>query len=193
MTDLGNGSFPPEVRHRQSNDHQDTNGVLEAGQPSASAGSNGVISSSNTPVIKSSASQSPPFQHDSMSQLTIQPENRETTAEMPQAVKTRESLPYCSKATGICYDTRMRFHTVPDLTDDHPEDPDRITSIFNELRQAGLVNVGGHPSELPTHGLVRIPAYSALKSEICLVHTEEHYNFIKATAGTLVPFSIAKE
>jgi hypothetical protein len=186
MTDLGVGSLPPGGPHRQNNQHQNTNGVLEASQHSLPKGSNGVLSPSNTPVIKASASQSPSHQPSGISQLTTKPKNG-TAAEILQAAKTRESLPYSSRVTGICYDTRMRFHTVPDLTDDHPEDPDRITSIFNELREAGLVNIGGPPIEFPTQGLVRIPAYSALKNEICLVHTEEHYNFIKATAGTLSP------
>jgi hypothetical protein len=53
-------------------------------------------------------------------------------------------LPYSSSRTGLVYDPRMRYHTEIGANEDdiHPEDPRRIFEIFNELKNAGLVETG---------------------------------------------------
>jgi histone deacetylase 6 len=96
-------------------------------------------------------------------------------------------LPISSLPTGLCYDERMRFHSeVAAPTDEsvHPEDPRRIYYIFKELCEAGLVSDGSKkPRLLVQQPLLRIDARQATRDECCLVHTEEHYDFVKSTAG----------
>jgi histone deacetylase 6 len=95
-------------------------------------------------------------------------------------------LPYASSKTGLVYDSRMRFHAeLPSMSlnadDIHPEDPRRIHSIFEEIRQAGLV---GPPStsedEQTEDHCWRIAIRYATRPEILLIHTEEHYDFVKS-------------
>lgn len=90
-----------------------------------------------------------------------------------------------SRRTGVCYDTRMRSHFNLAAYDDHPEDPRRVKEIFESLVRAGLIydanSVGSHPEDL----LHRILVRKASSSEICLVHTIPHYDFIHATKGTV--------
>ncbi|KAF2878298.1 putative histone deacetylase [Massariosphaeria phaeospora] len=95
-------------------------------------------------------------------------------------------LPYSSSKTGLVYDARMRFHAeFPDLMsnadDIHPEDPRRIMEIFEEIRQAGLVQ-GPEDADEETKDeqCWRIEARHAQKGEICLVHTPSHYAFISS-------------
>ncbi|ORY18010.1 hypothetical protein BCR34DRAFT_583276 [Clohesyomyces aquaticus] len=94
-------------------------------------------------------------------------------------------LPYSSSKTGVVYDPRMRFHCEPEAIDRgpediHPEDPRRIYEIFQELQQAGLVpgddELDGNND---SHHCWRIDARPAIRGEICLIHTQEHYNFIR--------------
>jgi histone deacetylase 6 len=98
--------------------------------------------------------------------------------------KPRSSiLPYATNKTGLAYDSRMRFHAeLPDmdLIDDiHPEDPRRIHSIYEELRQAGLVATGDS-DENQEDKCWRINVRFATKPEILLIHTEEHYAFVES-------------
>ncbi|KAJ4398464.1 Histone deacetylase hda1 [Didymella pomorum] len=95
------------------------------------------------------------------------------------------ALPIATLKTGLVYDPRMRFHaelpneaTVDDI---HPEDPRRIHSIFEEIREAGLVR-GPGSSETEDHDEYcwRIGIRPAERHEILLVHTEEHYNFVSS-------------
>ncbi|KAJ4990594.1 histone deacetylase [Stagonosporopsis vannaccii] len=94
-----------------------------------------------------------------------------------------DALPIATLKTGLVYDPRMRFHAeLPNdssIDDIHPEDPRRIHSIFEEIREAGLVR-GPESSENDEHDEFcwRIGIRPAEKHEIRLIHTEEHYNFV---------------
>ena len=99
-----------------------------------------------------------------------------------------EPLPYYTKKTGLCYDARMRFHTEvsppKDRSDYHPEDPRRILHIYRELCEAGLVadnNMAIPPTT--SNPLCRILARAAKKTEVCLVHDDAHFEFIKSTSS----------
>ncbi|KAF1961159.1 putative histone deacetylase [Byssothecium circinans] len=92
---------------------------------------------------------------------------------------------YSTRKTGLVYDTAMRFHAEsPDLMmqdDYHPEDPRRISEIFNEIQQAGLVQGADNPDEEAHEDQCwRILARTATRAEICLIHTQEHYDFIES-------------
>lgn len=94
-----------------------------------------------------------------------------------------QALPIATLKTGLVYDPRMRFHAeLPSETsveDIHPEDPRRIHSIFEEIREAGLVR-GPESSGVDEHDdfCWRIGIRPAEKHEILLIHTEEHYDFV---------------
>lgn len=89
--------------------------------------------------------------------------------------------------TGLCYDVRMRYHCELDppkqRLDFHPEDPRRIYHIYRELCQAGLYKDPQFNVPIVEKPLQRIQARNATPSEICLVHTPAHYNFVESTAG----------
>ena len=116
------------------------------------------------------------------------------SSESKSAVRS-DPLPYSKLLTGLCYDTRMRYHCelepLPDEEgyiaggdpDFHPEDPRRIWSIYRELCVAGLVE-----DKMSVYGLVKAPmarieARPASPAEICLVHTRTHYNFVESLQG----------
>jgi len=94
-------------------------------------------------------------------------------------------LPYATSRTGLVYDVRMRFHVEPKPTEDdmHPEDPRRIWSVFSALRDAGLVDDPNADEPAMEYVLGRIETREALKSEICLAHTEEHYEWVMNLAS----------
>lgn len=95
-------------------------------------------------------------------------------------------LPVRELPTGLCYDDRMRYHAEVASTSEsslHPEDPRRIFYIFKELSEAGLVADPKHPRPLVRQPLLRIDAREATEAECCLIHTPEHYAFVRATAG----------
>lgn len=101
---------------------------------------------------------------------------------VPRGLSNR-SLP-----TGLCYDERMRYHAeVSALSAEavHPEDPRRIYYIFKELCEAGLVAAKGY-EVMVDQPLYRIDAREAQRSEITLVHTDEHYEFVRRTASKSV-------
>ena len=89
--------------------------------------------------------------------------------------------------TGLCYDARMRFHTElepgKDRSDYHPEDPRRIYFIYLTLCQAGLVEDDMTIPPLVQNPVHRILARQATKAEICLVHNQSHFEWLKSTAG----------
>ena len=97
-------------------------------------------------------------------------------------------LTFQALPTGLCYDERMRYHSeVSALSAEavHPEDPRRIYYIFKELCEAGLVVAKGY-DVMVDQPLLRIDAREATREEITLVHTDEHYDFVKKTAGMLI-------
>ena len=89
--------------------------------------------------------------------------------------------------TGLCYDARMRFHTEldpgKDHSDYHPEDPRRIYFIYRTLCRAGLIEDDMTIPPLVQNPVRRILARPATKAEICLVHNESHFEWMKSTAG----------
>lgn len=111
----------------------------------------------------------------------------DTSSEPDDASKPPRGLPVAKLPTGLCYDERMRYHAEVAATSGenvHPEDPRRIYYIYKELCEAGLVDDKKYPPmvEMP---LVRIDAREATRDECLLVHTPEHYDFVKSTAGKL--------
>jgi histone deacetylase 6 len=118
------------------------------------------------------------------SQLTPK---RRSSPEVRIAPKPRAAvLPYASSKTGLVYDSRMRFHAeLPSMSlnadDIHPEDPRRIHSIFEEIRQAGLVGSSSTLEDEQTEDHCwRIAIRYATRPEILLIHTEEHYDFVRS-------------
>lgn len=94
-------------------------------------------------------------------------------------------LPYSSSKTGLVYDPKMKFHAESSdavLEDGiHPEDPRRISEIFNEIQQAGLVQgADDFEEDAAAEQCWRILARPATRGEICLIHTPEHYRFIES-------------
>lgn len=112
---------------------------------------------------------------------------RHTSPQVRIPPKSRSSLVYATSKTGLVYDPRMRFHAeLPDMNinpdDIHPEDPRRIHSIFEELRQAGLVASSTSDGDQEDH-CWRIAARFATRPEILLIHTEDHYNLVRSFQG----------
>lgn len=95
------------------------------------------------------------------------------------------ALPYATSRTGLVYDPRMRFHaelleSSHGADDIHPEDPRRIHSIFEEIKQAGLVDAVTTEGDAREDQCWRISIRPATKPEILLIHTEEHYAFVES-------------
>jgi histone deacetylase 6 len=98
-------------------------------------------------------------------------------------------LPYSSSRTGVVYDERMKFHAeYPELqssVDYHPEDPRRISEIYEEIWQAGLIHGPNDPPEDAREDQCWwINTRPATSAEICLIHTPQHYNFIESLQRT---------
>jgi len=94
-------------------------------------------------------------------------------------------LPYATSRTGLVYDPRMRFHAEllesnHGADDIHPEDPRRIHSIFEEIKQAGLVDAVTTEGDAREDQCWRIGIRPATRPEILLIHTEEHYAFVES-------------
>ncbi|KAL6708309.1 Histone deacetylase hda1 [Coniothyrium glycines] len=94
-------------------------------------------------------------------------------------------LPHASLRTGLVYDPRMRFHTeLPNMSmnadDIHPEDPRRIHSIFQEIKEAGLVGPSSLDDDIREDHCWRIGIRPATRPEILLIHTAEHYDFVES-------------
>lgn len=103
--------------------------------------------------------------------------------DLPRPAKY-ERLPYSTAQTGLVYDVRMRFHVeaIPTENDVHPEDPRRIHAIFEAFVDAGLAwTKSSHgPS---SYYMGRIYAREATKQEVCLVHTERHWDWIQSLSS----------
>ncbi|KAL9039008.1 MAG: hypothetical protein Q9214_005052, partial [Letrouitia sp. 1 TL-2023] len=89
-------------------------------------------------------------------------------------------------ATGLCYDSRMRYHSELDppkqRLDFHPEDPRRIFCIYEALCLAGLLQDPQFMQPaIVEKPLVRIAARHATAPEICEVHTAGHFQLISHT------------
>lgn len=93
-----------------------------------------------------------------------------------------QNLPYATSQTGLVYDVRMRFHVEPEPTEDdiHPEDPRRIHAIFESFVDAGLAWGDGTKGPSNEYYMGRIDVRKVTKEEVCLVHTEAHWNWIQS-------------
>nr|POF11453.1 histone deacetylase clr3 [Quercus suber] len=93
-------------------------------------------------------------------------------------------LPYASSQTGLVYDVRMRFHveTIPSEEVIHPEDPRRIHAIFEAFVDAGLAWRQGSTGD-PRWMMGRIDTRLVTKEEVCLVHTEKHWEWIQSVTN----------
>jgi histone deacetylase 6 len=120
-------------------------------------------------------------------EMDVSTPKRRSSPQVRIAPKPRVAvLPYASSKTGLVYDSRMRFHAeLPNMSlsagDIHPEDPRRIHAIFEEIRQAGLVGSASAPDDEQTEDHCwRIAIRPATRPEILLIHTVEHYDFVKS-------------
>ncbi|KIW43996.1 uncharacterized protein PV06_05040 [Exophiala oligosperma] len=108
----------------------------------------------------------------------------DTSSEDDNTSQIPRGLPISQLPTGLCYDERMRYHAEVAATSGenvHPEDPRRIYYIYKELCEAGLVDDKRYPP-LVDMPLLRIDAREATREECQLIHTKEHYDFVKSTA-----------
>ncbi|KAH9883138.1 hypothetical protein J1614_000508 [Plenodomus biglobosus] len=148
---------------------------------------------------KVSALLQPNSRHQSSRRTTVSPSGRSDRMNVSRRAPARRSsprvrippkprsslLPYPTSRTGLVYDPRMRFHAeLPESdhsSDDiHPEDPRRIHSIFQEIKQAGLVDAVTDDGDAREDQCWRIAIRPATKPEILLIHTEDHYNFVES-------------
>ena len=116
-------------------------------------------------------------------------------SDFPDTSSSIEEIPYTEAIkgvtvhelpTGLCYDTRMRYHSeVSATTGDnvHPEDPRRIYFIHKELREAGLIDTG-NPHDLVVNQPLRlIAAREVTQAEVELVHVKKtHWDFVESTS-----------
>lgn len=96
-------------------------------------------------------------------------------------------LPYATAQTGLVYDVRMRFHVeaIPSENDVHPEDPRRIHAIFEAFVLAGLAWQDGADGASEYY-MGRIDARRVIKEEVCLVHTEKHWDWVQSLSTKTV-------
>jgi len=103
--------------------------------------------------------------------------------DVPRPAKFRH-LPYATAQTGLVYDVRMRFHVeaLPSESDVHPEDPRRIHAIFEALVHAGLAWRESAEGSSDYY-MGRIDAREVTKNEVCLVHTETHWDWVQSLSN----------
>ncbi|KAF2216535.1 hypothetical protein CERZMDRAFT_34007 [Cercospora zeae-maydis SCOH1-5] len=95
-----------------------------------------------------------------------------------------EHLPYGTLQTGLVYDVRMRFHAEAEPSEDdlHPEDPRRIHAIFEAFVHAGLAWRDGDSGSANDYYMGRIDARMVTRDEVCLVHTRNHWDWVRSLA-----------
>jgi histone deacetylase 6 len=169
---FGNAKGPPLSKQEQLPFHSPSKGppLLQPNMHQSNSGSHRTTKSPSGWSDKMSTSRPTPARYPSP-QVRVPP-------------KPRSTLVYPTTKTGLVYDPRMRFHAeLPDMNinpdDIHPEDPRRIHSIFEELKQAGLVASSTSEEDREDH-CWRIAARFATRPEILLIHTEEHYNLVQS-------------
>ncbi|KAI8049036.1 hypothetical protein BDF22DRAFT_700847 [Syncephalis plumigaleata] len=103
--------------------------------------------------------------------------NKSSTMKSVSSASSASSASISGVKTGLVYDARMFSHKnifVYDSDDDdeHPENPDRMTAIYDQLREQNLLEK-----------CIRIPARLATEKEIQLFHEPEHYTRIEQLRG----------
>ena len=81
---------------------------------------------------------------------------------------------------GYCYDPRMREHKH--LNYDHPEQPARISSIFETLEASGC-----------TSRMVVLPVREASEDEVTLVHSRKVWKRVNDIECKIFPHRISRE
>ena len=89
------------------------------------------------------------------------------------AIRPREQPAVRSSATALLYDQRMTAHRSP--YGDHPERPERIEAVRDELVRTGLA----------AH-CVSVPARLVTRAEVELVHERHHWDKIEWAIGAEV-------
>ena len=77
-----------------------------------------------------------------------------------------EGRPIIPSKVCYIYDTRMMQHEC--ISDFHPEQPSRISSIFAKLEEAGCI-----------HRMAHIPCREVLQEEVTLVHTQRLWDTVE--------------
>jgi histone deacetylase 6 len=95
-------------------------------------------------------------------QNASQPVVRSSSMPPPKAKENR-------RGTGYVYDTAMMLHRHP--TEDHPEMPNRISTIFNEMRLLHL-----------TERMVSLFVVPVQRRHVMLVHSEDHWDKVEQLA-----------
>ena len=116
------------------------------------------------------------------------PEESPEASQQSSEVTTSPTVRQSWKPTGVCYDPRMKMHASSDYSGSphHPEDPRRIEFIYEALKEAGLIYTGSRSDlpkileESPTKWMWHIPNREARMDEVCLVHTVEHFEWVRA-------------
>ncbi|BFZ55609.1 Histone deacetylase hda1 [Savitreella phatthalungensis] len=110
--------------------------------------------------------------------------SEQDTAERPNGtvVAIKRIVDHRDLPSGVCYDARMRFHSIIDPLDSHPEDPRRIYRIYKKLEEAGLVGPASTTDEDSPRVMKRIPVREVLKEEVLLAHDLAHWESMLATA-----------
>ena len=81
-------------------------------------------------------------------------------------VERRWQILDTSRAVGYVFSPEMLGHSKPE---GHEEQPARITRIFEALQKSGCIEL-----------MIRLKIRPALKEEVILVHSEDHWNKIMA-------------
>lgn len=108
-------------------------------------------------------------------QPTAGPSNTQGTAR-PNTPARASSVPLGQEVVrmprfGYVYDVRMMHHT-PVFDDlDHPEQPARISGIYKKLRDGGCLK-----------HMKMVPIRAVRKSEVLLVHSEDHWDKVQQIA-----------
>lgn len=77
-------------------------------------------------------------------------------------------------SVGYVYDIQMQLHrAIHGSPDGHPEEPERISHIYSLLVANKLISQ-----------MKEIPCREAIREEILLVHSEDHWDKVQALACT---------
>jgi histone deacetylase 6 len=177
---FGTAKGPPLAKKEQLPFHSPSKSSTLL-QPNAQNGNSGFNRSARSPSGRS----------EGMNISRLSPARRSSPKVCIPPKPRASVLPYASSKTGLVYDARMRFHAeLPDMSthpdDIHPEDPRRIHSIFEEIRQAGLVGSDTSEENEREDHCWRIATRFATRPEILLIHTEEHYDFVESLQSKCV-------
>ncbi|KAL7267452.1 Histone deacetylase hda1 [Rhizina undulata] len=98
--------------------------------------------------------------------------------------KIRSPVSSSPLRTGLYYDRGMTSHRTLIRGDEHPEDPGRIVAIFNALCTQGMMEDTTHVQngmDAISGVFSKIKAMEARMDEVCRVHSESHWRFLKST------------